>query len=40
MYLMVGIRSYGAYIPLGRMERDVFYRFWGGFPIPGERATS
>ena len=37
---MVGIRSYGAYIPLGRMERDVFYRFWGGFPIPGERAVA
>jgi hypothetical protein len=37
---MVGIRSYGAYIPLGRMGRDVFYRLWGGFPIPGERATS
>jgi len=37
---MVGTGSYGAYIPLGRMERDVFYNFWGGFPIPGERATS
>lgn len=39
-YLMVGTRSYGAYMPLGRMERDVFCRFWGSFPIPGERATS
>jgi hypothetical protein len=37
---VVGIGSYGAYILLGWMERDVFYRFWGGFPISGERAMS
>jgi hypothetical protein len=33
--LMVGIEFFGAYIALGRMERDVFYRFRGGFPPPG-----
>jgi len=37
---MVGIKSYGAYIPLHRMPRDVFYKEWGGAPIPGERSVA
>jgi len=37
---MVGIKSYGAYIPLHRMAREVFYKEWGGFPIPGERSVA
>lgn len=37
---MVGITSYGAYIPLHRISRDVFYKEWGGVPIPGERSVA
>ncbi|MFC1999907.1 OB-fold domain-containing protein [Chloroflexota bacterium] len=37
---MAGIVSYGAYIPLSRMKRQVFSDFWGGFPMPGERAVA
>ena len=37
---MVGITSYGAYIPLHRIERDAFYKEWGGMPIPGERSMA
>lgn len=34
---MVGITSYGAYIPYHRVNREEFYKAWGGFPIPGEK---
>ena len=37
--MAVGITSYGAYIPLHRMSRDVFYKAWGGGKMPGERAV-
>jgi len=37
---MVGIKSYGAYIPWYRMDRQAFFNAWGGFPIPGERAIA
>ena len=37
---MVGITSYGAYIPYYRISREEFYKAWGGFPIPGEKAVS
>ncbi|RLC92147.1 MAG: 3-hydroxy-3-methylglutaryl CoA synthase [Chloroflexi bacterium] len=37
---MAGIISYGAYIPLHRMDRAEFYRAWGGFAIPGETAVA
>ncbi len=37
---MVGITSYGAYIPFHRMERDAFYKEWGGIPMPGERSVA
>jgi len=37
---MVGIKSYGAYIPLHRIPREVFFKEWGGLPIPGERSVA
>jgi hydroxymethylglutaryl-CoA synthase len=37
---MAGITSYGAYIPIHRMNRAEFYRAWGGFAIPGETAVA
>ena len=37
---MVGIVSYGAYIPYARIDRNMIYQFWGGFPIPGERSVA
>ncbi|MFA5367455.1 MAG: 3-hydroxy-3-methylglutaryl CoA synthase [Dehalococcoidia bacterium] len=37
--MAVGITSYGAYIPLYRMSRDVFYKAWGGAKMAGERAV-
>jgi 3-hydroxy-3-methylglutaryl CoA synthase len=37
---MVGITSFGAYIPYHRVVREEFYKAWGGFPIPGEKAIA
>ena len=37
---MIGITSYGAYIPWHRMDRQLFLEAWGGFAIPGERAVA
>jgi hydroxymethylglutaryl-CoA synthase len=37
---MIGITSYGAYIPWHRMDRQLFREAWGGFAIPGERAVA
>jgi hydroxymethylglutaryl-CoA synthase len=37
---MVGIVSYGAYIPWYRMARQEFLRAWGGFAAPGERSVA
>ena len=37
---MVGITSYGAYIPWHRIDRQNFVKAWGGFAIPGERAVA
>ncbi|RLC72035.1 MAG: hydroxymethylglutaryl-CoA synthase [Chloroflexi bacterium] len=37
---MVGIVSYGAYIPLHRISREEFFNAWGGFAIPGEKAVA
>jgi len=37
---MIGITSYGAYIPWHRMDRQLFQKAWGGFAIPGERAVA
>jgi hydroxymethylglutaryl-CoA synthase len=37
---MVGICSYGAYIPWHRLDRRNFVKAWGGFAIPGERSVA
>jgi hydroxymethylglutaryl-CoA synthase len=37
---MVGIKSFGAYIPWHRIDRQNFVKAWGGFAIPGERAVA
>ena len=37
---MIGIRSYGAYIPWHRLDRQQFLKAWGGFAIPGERSVA
>ncbi len=37
---MVGITSYGAYIPWYRLDRQNFVKAWGGFAVPGERAVA
>ena len=37
---MVGITSYGGYIPLHRLSREEFFRAWGGLALPGERAVA
>lgn len=38
---MVGIKSYGAYIPYYRLERAEIARVWGGFAMnPGEKAVA
>ena len=36
---MVGITSYGAYIPVYRLDRALAARTWGGPPMMGEKAT-
>ena len=38
---MPGIRSYGAYIPLYRLERSEIVKAWRSpFPVPGEKAVA
>ena len=37
---MVGITSYGAYIPYHRLSRGELYKAWGGLPVPGEKAMA
>jgi len=40
---MLGIKSYGAYVPQYRMNRNTIYSaigFLGTFPIPGEKAVA
>ena len=37
---MIGITSYGAYIPWRRLDRQQFLNAWGGFAIPGERSVA
>ncbi len=37
--MAVGITSYGAYIPLHRISREVFYNAWGGVKMAGERSV-
>jgi hydroxymethylglutaryl-CoA synthase len=37
---MIGVVSYGAYVPLHRISREEFFKAWGGFSIPGEKAVA
>ena len=37
---MIGIASYGAYIPLHRLARAEIGRAWGAAPVPGEKAVA
>jgi len=37
---MIGITSYGAYIPWHRLDRQQIVKAWGGFGIPGERSVA
>ncbi|MFA5368044.1 MAG: 3-hydroxy-3-methylglutaryl CoA synthase, partial [Dehalococcoidia bacterium] len=37
---MIGITSFGAYIPWHRLDRQQFLKAWGGFAIPGERSVA
>ena len=37
---MVGITSFGAYIPLHRLARAEFAKAWGGRALPGEKAVA
>jgi hydroxymethylglutaryl-CoA synthase len=37
---MVGIVSYGAYIPIYRLSRDMPWLTWGGLPVGGERSVA
>jgi 3-hydroxy-3-methylglutaryl CoA synthase len=37
---MVGIVSYGAYIPIYRLSRDLPWLTWGGLPVGGERSVA
>ena len=37
---MIGIKSYGVYIPYFRLSRAEISKSWGGFPSLGERAVA
>jgi hydroxymethylglutaryl-CoA synthase len=37
---MVGIKSYGVYVPFHRLDRGEIAKFWGGFKVPGEKAVA
>ncbi|MEE8469875.1 MAG: 3-hydroxy-3-methylglutaryl CoA synthase, partial [Dehalococcoidia bacterium] len=37
---MAGIVSYGAYIPIYRLSRDLIAQSWGRFPLGGEKAVA
>ncbi len=37
---MIGITSYGAYIPWHRIDRNSYLNAFGGFAIPGEKAVA
>ena len=37
---MAGIVSYGAYIPIYRLDRALIWQTWGGIPVAGERAVA
>jgi hydroxymethylglutaryl-CoA synthase len=37
---MIGITSYGAYVPIYRLSREEIARAWGGRAAPGEKAVA
>jgi 3-hydroxy-3-methylglutaryl CoA synthase len=37
---MAGIVSYGAYIPVYRLDRALIWQTWGGMPVSGEKAVA
>ena len=37
---MAGIVSFGAYIPIYRLSRELVWLTWGGMPGGGERAVA
>lgn len=37
---MAGIVSYGAYIPIYRLDRALMWQTWGGIPVAGEKAVA
>ncbi len=37
---MAGIVSYGAYIPIYRLDRAMIFGTWGGMPIGGEKSVA
>jgi hydroxymethylglutaryl-CoA synthase len=37
---MAGIISYGAYIPIYRLNRELIWLTWGGMPVGGEKAVA
>ncbi|UCH08432.1 MAG: 3-hydroxy-3-methylglutaryl CoA synthase, partial [Deltaproteobacteria bacterium] len=37
---MVGIKSYGVYIPYYRLNRAEVAKNWGGFQMAGEKAVA
>ncbi len=37
---MVGITSYGAYVPIHRLSKATISQAWGDSPVPGEKAVA
>ncbi|MBI5251929.1 MAG: hydroxymethylglutaryl-CoA synthase family protein [Desulfomonile tiedjei] len=37
---MVGIKSYGVYVPFHRLDRTEIAKFWSGYRVPGEKAVA
>ena len=37
---MIGIKSYGVYIPYYRLNRAEVAKSWGGFQVPGDKAVA
>ncbi len=37
---MVGITSFGVYVPFHRLDKAEIAKFWGGFRVPGEKAVA
>ncbi len=37
---MIGIKSYGAYLPYYRLNRAEIGKYWGSYQLPGEKAVA